>query len=504
MAIKRQGKKNVDLPEVTSAQRSTEKGRIQFNVTTGLAEYYDGTQWKSIDSPPSVSSISPTSILESQLASNVTVVITGSNFSTSVTVKIIGNDGTEIDPASTTRNSNTQVTITTPTSGITKTNEPYDIKVTNLSGLAGTLPDAMSVNDGPVWSTAAGSLGTLADDGRAVSNLTTSTLVATDEESDAVTYAVTSGSLPSGVSLASNGALSGTAASGSATYNFTVTATSTGGTAARAFSIVVTGPPFMSATGGTITTDGDYKVHTFTTSGTFTPTVGTDSTYGTKVEYLVVAGGGGGGHSGHGAGGGAGGYRHNSAYDFVVSNQAYSITVGGKGASKTTGGNSTFSNITSAGGGRGGHNGTEAGQAGGSGGGGSGHVNDGAGGAGNTPSVSPSQGNNGGSGQDGSPRYGAGGGGGAGSTGSNGSSSSSNGTGGNGSANDIHGSSRTYSAGGGGHSHGGSNSGGSSGLGGHSQNASGGRNTSNAYGMGGGGDNENSSDGVVIIRYKFQ
>lgn len=31
---------------------------------------------------------------------------------------------------------------------------------------------------------------------------------------------------------------------------------------------------FISATGGTITTDGDYKVHTFTSSGTFTVTSG--------------------------------------------------------------------------------------------------------------------------------------------------------------------------------------------------------------------------------------
>lgn len=35
------------------------------------------------------------------------------------------------------------------------------------------------------------------------------------------------------------------------------------------------------ATGGTITTDGDYTVHTFTSSGTFTPDVDME------VEYLV-------------------------------------------------------------------------------------------------------------------------------------------------------------------------------------------------------------------------
>lgn len=58
------------------------------------------------------------------------------------------------------------------------------------------------------------------------------------------------------------------------------------------------------STGGTITTAGGYRIHTFTASGTFTA-----SCAGT-VEYLVVAGGGGGGksqdsvRSGGGGGGG--------------------------------------------------------------------------------------------------------------------------------------------------------------------------------------------------------
>ena len=55
-------------------------------------------------------------------------------------------------------------------------------------------------------------------------------------------------------------------------------------------------PPFMTATGGTITTDGDYKVHSFTSSGTFTVTeIGASGGAGDQVQYLVIAGGGGGG-----------------------------------------------------------------------------------------------------------------------------------------------------------------------------------------------------------------
>jgi hypothetical protein len=63
---------------------------------------------------------------------------------------------------------------------------------------------------------------------------------------------------------------------------------------------------FMLATGGTITTDGDYKVHTFNSSGTFTPTVGSNATYGAKVWYVMVAGGGGGGATAGYPGGGGG------------------------------------------------------------------------------------------------------------------------------------------------------------------------------------------------------
>ena len=113
----------------------------------------------------------------------------------------------------------------------------------------------------------------------------------------------------------------------------------------------------MVATGGTITTSGDYKIHVFNSSGTFNiTTLGDDAV----VQYLVVAGGGGGGGgSAGGGGGGAGGYR--TASNFSVSQQGYSITVGGGGVGTTSpdnnnavaGSNSVFSSITSTGGGYG-------------------------------------------------------------------------------------------------------------------------------------------------------
>jgi hypothetical protein len=66
------------------------------------------------------------------------------------------------------------------------------------------------------------------------------------------------------------------------------------------------GITFMTATGGTVTTSGSFKIHTFTGNGTFTVTeVGSGYANAGKVEYLVVAGGGG-GSGGRGGGGGVG------------------------------------------------------------------------------------------------------------------------------------------------------------------------------------------------------
>ena len=142
-------------------------------------------------------------------------------------------------------------------------------------------------------------------------------------------------------------------------------------------------PEFMEATGGTVTTSGNDKIHTFNSSGTFTVTTGSDSTDGDKVRYLVV-GAGGGSHSSHGAGGGAGGMRTNYPGDplaapaaLTVADGDITVTVGAGGtgpdgggnANANKGGDSVFSTITSTGGGGGVSNGPRAGNVGGSGGG---------------------------------------------------------------------------------------------------------------------------------------
>jgi hypothetical protein len=212
------------------------------------------------------------------------------------------------------------------------------------------------------------------------------------------------------------------------------------------------GLSFMVATGGTITTCGNCKIHTFTGPGTFCVSSVASCAANNQVSYLIMAGGAGGGAGSGGSwnagGGGAGGFRESkspvtpytaspliSSTPVTVSTTSYPVVVGAGGGTRTSqqggtgnaGSCSSFGGITSAGGGGGGDgtNPTVAGAAGGSGGGGGSSCGGqptypAAGGGGNTPPVSPPQGSSGGASAGSTGQCSAGGGGGAGGNGTNG------------------------------------------------------------------------------------
>jgi len=322
---------------------------------------------------------------------------------------------------------------------------------------------------------------------------------------------------------------------------------------------------YVTATGGTIATVcTNFKTHTFTTPGTFCVSATGNPAGSDTVSYMVVAGGGGGGGVSEGGAGGAGGggFREgktptcsytasplNAPAGLPVSVQGYPIDVGGGGTAgnaedrnppgtySTNGVDSTFSTITSTGGGKGGQGvhpygaGTPsvAGGPGGSGGGGAGNAPPYGGCAGGTatPITSPAQGTAGGDGHlDGSSSCGQNGGGGGGATvaGTAGAPSTPKlaGPGGTGATTSISASPTAYSGGGGGGSRGSSATAGTGGTGG------GGAGTINspanatdgspATGGGGGGAGRSETNpstptggcggggggGIVIIRYKFQ
>jgi hypothetical protein len=301
---------------------------------------------------------------------------------------------------------------------------------------------------------------------------------------------------------------------------------------------------YVTATGGTITCSGDYRIHTFTGPGTFCVSCAGNPVGSTTVDYLVVAGGGGAARD-RGGGGGAGGFRESPgtasgsytvsplgvspAVALPVSVQPYTVTVGGGGTGGptipptgcggrgTNGSDSVFSTITATGGGTSGPGDSPSdarnGAAGGSGGGGgAGNCAGGTPGSGNTPPVSPPQGNNGG-GSSGSgtttDRLG-GGGGGATAVGTNGVPGG-NGNGGAGATTSISGSPTAYAGGGGGGRPSGTAGTGGAGGGGNGSNSgsAGSAGTTNTGGGGGGGGTDTSmggagGSGIVIIRYKFQ
>lgn len=301
------------------------------------------------------------------------------------------------------------------------------------------------------------------------------------------------------------------------------------------------------ASGGIITDFGEWRVHRFNSSGTFTLT----SSVGTSlpVDYLIVAGGGGGGMD-MGGGGGGGGVLNGKT---ILTPASYTITVGGGGTgapaagtngqntnhqyniSATQGGNSSFNGLTAVGGGYGassyygytpnyGYPGS-----GGSGGGPSGY-SDGSTRSGGTGTSG--QGNNGGGG---GGQYYSGGGGGAGSVGT---SSTNRPDGGSGKLVPILGRPFYWGGGGGGASYslgtggyGGTGGGGGGAVGvttggqngvawggnggGGSPNSQtntpGGDGGTNTGGGGGGGSHYNANNkggnggsGIVIIRYKIK
>ncbi len=94
------------------------------------------------------------------------------------------------------------------------------------------------------------------------------------------------------------------------------------------------------ATGGTITTNGVRRIHTFTGDGTFTlPAAAT-------VDYLVVGGGGSGGYYACGGGGGGGQVIHRTSITLTAG--TYPVVVGAGGTSIDVANNAVWTTVNSA------------------------------------------------------------------------------------------------------------------------------------------------------------
>jgi hypothetical protein len=489
-----------------TANRVDQSGRLRFNTTTNLLEYYTGTEWKSVDAPPTISTVSVDGgtaaaqiAIDASQSGNASIVITGSLFDTSAAeVLLIATSGSNISPTTTVRTNANSITITVPYSSFINANEPYDVRVTNPSGLFVTLIGAIVADTLPTFTNAVDTTFSIFDSTKASVNIPAASLVgATDAEGDTITYTVTTGTLPAGLTLnTETGVITGatTEVASDTTSTFTITASQSGGGASRTrqFKITQKAP----------------SVTTFNSSGTFSVPAGV-----TTVDVLVVAGGGASSER-HAGGGGAGGLIFRPGFT-VTPGSSIPVTVGAGGPTEARGLDSVFSNLTAKGGGASSPGGTPG-------------VSPGGSSAGSTHSPSnyistatqPGQpgdsgaygfGTAGGAGFYTSPPTGAQGGGGGGAGGAGGNSGPNNsGTGGAGKAYSISGSPVFYAGGGcgGGHTNAGPASGGIGGGGsrpGSGPGSPGQPGTANRGGGGGGGNDSNiyptGGSGVVIVKF---
>lgn len=213
------GTEGTKIASGTTAQRGSTAGQLRYNTTLGRFEARGASEFVGFATPPTVTSISPTTL---DAAGGETVVITGTNFEIGNTTVTF--DGTA--PSSTTVNSSTQITVTgTPAkSAATYTNG----LVVNAGGSTATF--TFTTSGVPAFNSSAGSLG-IFNEGTSVGTLDAGSNVGTS-------HAVTTGTLPSGTSInSSNGEITGTLPAntntetipenggGDITTTFTVTAT---------------------------------------------------------------------------------------------------------------------------------------------------------------------------------------------------------------------------------------------------------------------------------------
>ena len=271
------GTDSITLPKGTQAERvNREAGQLRFNTDTNLAEYYDGTAWKAIDAPPVITgftldggSLVTSTSIDDEASGDATIVISGASFDTTsgAVTFVPETSGSTVNTQTLSRDSSTQFTVTVTRSDFNETDGPYTLRLENGSGLAATLESAITADDtAPEFNEASGNIGTAFNtisatfDGGAV-----------DPDGQTVTHSISAGSLPSGLSInSSTGSITGTP-SGNSTgdYTFTVSAATATLTSTRQFTISIASLP----SGGSISTYGNYRVHTFTSSGTFVNSV---------------------------------------------------------------------------------------------------------------------------------------------------------------------------------------------------------------------------------------
>ena len=211
------------IPQGTDAQRpaSPQVGSLRYNTSNGYFEAYTNVGWIGfIGLTPTITAVSPTSFTGN---SGTSFTISGSTFMPDAQVKFVSSNGAEYLASTVTFANSYYLQATTP-KVFTVAEEPLSIKVVQNQGLSiGSLLNAIDCGGVPSWTNAAGQIGGTIYDGTSSST----TVIATDPEGGPVSYSLSSGTLPTGLSLgSSNGIISGTTANSASntTFNFSLAA----------------------------------------------------------------------------------------------------------------------------------------------------------------------------------------------------------------------------------------------------------------------------------------
>jgi hypothetical protein len=211
----------LSIPYSSSAPFSPDLGDLWLDSNNGdaILKVWDGGDWKQegVRQAPVVTSVNPFNVTG---VSGSPINITGSNFRSGLYVLFIGTNSNAYAASQTIWYNSSSARAIMP--ALNASGAPYDVRVVNSDNTFGELLDSFYTGSVPAWQTSSGQIAS-GIEGTSFS----ASVQALDADVHQVTYALAFGSsLPNGVSLSSNGVVSGTypAVADDTTYSFTVRA----------------------------------------------------------------------------------------------------------------------------------------------------------------------------------------------------------------------------------------------------------------------------------------
>ncbi|MCR4536819.1 putative Ig domain-containing protein [Pseudomonas sp. 18.1.10] len=259
-------------------------GTFNFTVTATDANSATGARAYSV----TISTAPP-------IAGAVSAMVAANSSANPITLNLSGGAATSVAVASaashgTATASGTSITYT-PTAGYSGA-DSFTYTATNASGTSSPATITLTVNPPTI------AVGPTTLPSGTVSTVYSQALTASNGTAP-YTYAITSGSVPTGLSLSASGTLSGTP-SAAGTFNFTVTATdANSATGARAYSMTIsTAPPIAGAVSAMVAANSSANPITLSLSGGAATSVavasaashGTATASGTSITYTPTAG----------------------------------------------------------------------------------------------------------------------------------------------------------------------------------------------------------------------